>query len=118
MQGRKHSSAGSVLISPSHRHSGSRRRNASAARVRLTGSASSSAQRTTRARSLPSALAHRRETAAGRPVTTGVMSSICALCASSTSPIACAPNSRESHSRSRKPMERTTKCDALKKSVF
>lgn len=54
----------------------------------------------------------------GQAVTTGVMSSICALCASSTRPIVCAPSSRESHNRSRKPTERTAKCDALKKSVF
>ena len=118
MHGRYSSRAGIVLISPSHAQSASLHRKASSASIRLTASESAAAHRRVRTR-LPSlSFALMRVTAAGRPETTGVMSSICALCASSQIPIACAPSSRESQIRSRKPSDRTTKCEQLRNIVF
>ena len=105
-------------MSPSQSESGTRSAKASTASGRLTNSASASAQRSTRTWRSGCALAHMRDTAAGRPETTGVISSICALCASSTSPMACAPSSRESQMRSRNPTTRTRKCVPLRKIVW
>ncbi len=79
---------GQRLISPSHRHSGSRQEKRQRGKHQADGQRK---QPPRSARRAPGCLAlrlgaHARRRPAGRPVTTGVMSSICALCASSTSP--------------------------------